>query len=264
MSLTAPSYPPEERGKLFSSWRPRRAGGRLPRLERRACCQDQAQLETSGDSGERFAHPASLNPPSAASVTCGPAGREGPPVAHPGGRMPLHLTRTAQLCSSAWDPPPKLCWNSGFAPKVLIPTSPLPVSSAVCLCCNVSSKHPVNFGTLDAQPVFLLTSLPVRSQQTSALDAWSDGRSDARPLTASAQFPPLKQFYQWPFHGAACLCPKQGLYTPTAGNRLVSSPRLASYQFTLDRVSFFFFLTTPFLVSSGQDVFFFLFLRREK
>uniref|UniRef100_A0AC11D2G4 MOB kinase activator 3B n=1 Tax=Ovis aries TaxID=9940 RepID=A0AC11D2G4_SHEEP len=54
VSLTAPSYPPEERGKLFSSWRPRRAGGRLPRLERRAYCQEQAQLETSGDSGEWF------------------------------------------------------------------------------------------------------------------------------------------------------------------------------------------------------------------
>lgn len=31
----------------------------------------------------------------------------------------------------------------------------LPVSSAGCLFCNVFSEYPVNFGALDAQPVFL-------------------------------------------------------------------------------------------------------------
>lgn len=36
----------------------------------------------------------------------------------------------------------------------------------------------------------------------------------------------------------ALLCPQQGLYTLTAGKRLVSSKRLTSYQFALNRMCF--------------------------
>ena len=54
-----------------------------------------------------------------------------------------------------------------------------------------------------------------------------------------------------------CTLPLQETdWSPAQGWLVTSSP--------WTEYLFFFFLTTPFLVSSGQDVFFFLFLRREK
>lgn len=150
--------------------------------------------------------------------------------------MPLHLTRTAQLCSSACDLTPKLCWNSGFAPKVLILLTYLsPQPAAFSVTCVLSTQWILE--------LWMYNQFFSNKSSCAVLAdfgpwccglGWEVWRPPAHSIRAIS---PHKQFYQGPFHGAVCHCPKQGLHSFTVGTRLVSSLRLASYQFTLNRVS---------------------------